>query len=156
MIPADVIFPAFATPYMMALFFPLSIFAVIASEFMVFNLLNRTAPKFRLLNLVTIMNVVSGFIGFIIAAILPSGLVPKIVGTGEYQFQTVQPGPRFGLYAILGFFVAYILSIAIEYWVVRSSTKYIMIPQALKAVFLANTVSYLILILIALFANWFR
>jgi hypothetical protein len=139
---ANVIFPAFATPYVSAMLFPLAGLAAMTVEVIVLKLLNRDARWTRLTALVVGMNVASGILGFLLAAVLPSGLVPELVGTGEHQANILQPGPHFGLYAILGFITAFIISVLIEYWIVRAARAYVLIAKPFKAIVLANAASY--------------
>lgn len=154
---ANVIFPAFATPYVSALLFPAAAVAAIVTEVIIFRLLNRNLTWGRIFMLVLVMNIISAAIGFAIAAVLPDGLVPTMMGDGEHQFELLQPGPKFGTYATLGYILAFVLSILIEWIVVLTFRPRIgRIDKPFKTVALANVASYLVLIAVVyVWSNFF-
>ncbi len=133
---ADVIFPAFMTPYVNALF-PVAAVPALVSEAVVFRLLNRHLPWGRVATLVIVINLVSGAFGFLIAAFLPSGLE-----------NPGQMGPEWGTYAVLGYVVAFFLSILIEWGTLRALSRVGEIGRPFLTVALANTASYAVLIVV--------
>ena len=148
---ADVIFPAFQTPYIVPFLFPVAGIAAIVVEVLVFWRLNRHLRIGQIIAVVVLANVASGYIGFVIAAFLPSGLVPKVVGEGEHQGQIIQPGPQFDTYMVLSFVVAFVLSVVIEYGVVRWCVGWARVNRPFLTVTLANLASYVTLIAVAWF-----
>ncbi len=138
---ADVIFPAFAAPYLARLTLPAGISAIVA-EIAVFCVFNRHLTLRKIFFVVMLANVVSGVIGFILAFVLPDGLVPTV---GGRPWQSVEAGPQFGTYVILSFFVAFVLSVIIEYAVVRLCVIYARVDKPLVTVSLTNVVSYVTL-----------
>jgi hypothetical protein len=148
---ADVIFPAFQAPYGAPLLFPVAGISAIVVEVVVFWLLNRHLTIGKIVVVVVLANTVSGAVGFSLTAILPSGLVPRLVDAGRHQTHILQPGPRFNTYMILGFVVGFILSVVIEYGVVRLLTGWARLAKPLMTVTLANLASYVALVAIAWF-----
>jgi hypothetical protein len=74
---ADVIFPAFASPYFSILFFPVAGVCAITTEVLVFRRYNRGISLWRIVGFVIYANVVSWVAGTIIGFVLPSGLTPR-------------------------------------------------------------------------------
>lgn len=145
---ANVIFPAFATPYVSAMLFPVAAIAAMATEAAVFRALNRDLSWGRIVSTVLVINIASTVVGFAIAAFLPSGLEPTVMGEGENQFETIQPRPQFGMYAILGYVLAFFLSILIEWGIVRTSRRVLKLSKPFITATLANAASYAVLIFI--------
>ncbi len=143
MIIANVIFPAFTAPYVSVLVFPVAGVAAITTEAYVFYRLNTYLTVGESLKLVLVANIVSGLIGFILAALLPSGLVSQATESGQ---SILTQGPRWGLFAILGYCLAFALSIGIEGLVLKSYGKSIALLHIWRTVAWANTASYAALI----------
>ena len=147
---ANVIFPAFTAPYMPAFLFPPVVLAVLSIEAAVFRRLNRTHAWGGIVGTVLFINGVSGIVGFMLAGILPSGLEPVVLGKGANRFTTLQPGPRFGTYAVLGTLLAFLLSILFEWGLLRVSRWGMQFDRPFATVALANVASYATLILAGL------
>ena len=145
---ANVIFPAFATPYATAFLLPVAGICAVVTEVMVFHLLNKRLGLGIVVGLVIAVNIVSTVIGFIIADALPDGLVLTTRGEGVQQFIESGPGPLFLLYAILGYILALILSVVIEYGIVRLIIRS-KIAKPFKTVTLANVAGYLALVAVS-------
>jgi len=138
---ANVVFPAFSTPFFTALFFPLVLLAVLIIESTTYKLASKTTPLFHIVLLVIVANGISWIAGAVITAFMPSGII-----VGEDNLAT--SGPNFLLYATLGYLVAYILSVIIEGYIVKASKSKMNFTSPFKLSFYANTVSYITLIII--------
>jgi hypothetical protein len=136
---ANVIFPAFATPYLAPIFFPLSILAVLLTEGAVYKLLCRSLGLGTIAVLVICVNAISWLAGVLLANFLPSGL---ILDQGA-----VRNGPEFGKYMYWSFPVAYMLSVLIEGGALKLASRKVPIPAPFKLSFWANTASYVVLAL---------
>ncbi len=147
---ADIIMPVFCTPYFLPFALPLAGLAVLATEVAVFKLLNRHLGFGTIIAVVILANVVSTIVGFVIAACLPSGYVTRVVEPGDYRTSPFVPVPLFDTYLYLSFFVAFILSVIIEYPIVRGCLGLAKINRPFVTVLLANVASYVALIVIAL------
>lgn len=145
---ANVIIPAFTVPYAAALLFPVAGISVLIAECTVFKLTNRHMTWWKTFALVLGINIFSTVIGFIISAFLPDGLEPKLMGSGEHQVWISQPGEHWIALMCFAFLVAYVLSILLEYGLIRL-IKRISLNRAFSTVVLANTVSYVALIAIS-------
>ena len=151
---ANVIFPAFSAPYVSALLFPVAGISLVITEILILKITNRSLSWGKIISLVLIMNVASTIIGFIITGLLPSGLEPKLFGEGEHQVAIQQPGENFNTFMIMGFFVAYVLSIFSEY-VIAKLIKKIELNKPFQNIALANTGSYIVLFAVAyIWANY--
>jgi hypothetical protein len=146
---ADVIIPAFSAPYVAPLLFPVAGILAITSEVLIFWLLNRQLGVGKIIPLVVLANVVSTVVGFLLTAVLPSGWVPTVIDREGNQIHTFQPGPYFTTYLILAFVIAFVLSVAIEYGVVRLAARSMKVIKPFLTVTLANLASYIVLILVA-------
>ena len=129
---ANVILPVFALPYFSAVFFPVAGVAAIASEVGIYRLMNRQLLWRKIAFLVLWTNTVSTGVGFGIGMAL-----------SEYL-----PGSSSITYAILGYILALVLSILIEYALVKVSRQAAPLDKTFTPVALANIVSYLILIVV--------
>lgn len=145
---ANVIIPAFSVPYTAALLFPVAGISVLIAETAVFKLTHQTVAWWKSAFLVLGMNAVSTVIGFIISAFLPDGLEPRLMGSGEHAVWISQPGDNWTTLMYIAFPVAYVLSILIEYAVVRMM-KRIPIDRPFRTVAFANTLSYILLITVS-------
>jgi hypothetical protein len=147
---ADVIFPAFSAPYVAWCFFPIAALLSMLAEVLVFRFATQQLTWLRAMAGTAQANLASWIFGLLLSLVLPSGLVPRFIRQPDgHSFQTNGPGPRFSLYMVMGFVVAYLLSILIEVRMWRRFTRNDPIPQCLRVCIWANTASYLILIGIA-------
>ena len=140
---ADVIFPAFTTPYFSPLLFPIAGIAAIGTEWFCYRRFStdRQYPKF---GDIVLADLVSWFAGIVITFFLPSGLVEKAVpGAGGHG--TMTTGPHFTVYAIAGFFLACVLSIIIEFWSLRISMDKRPVARLFRLSAIANTAGYIVL-----------
>ncbi|MBN1420439.1 MAG: hypothetical protein JXP34_16800 [Planctomycetes bacterium] len=151
---ASVILYAFVTPYASALLFPVAAIVALAVEALVFRLLNRGLPWGRLVSTVLVINVASAVVGFFIAASLPSGLEVTVMGEGENQVQTIQHGSKYGVYAVLGYVLAFNLSMLIEWGIVRTLQRVAKLAKPFVTIALANAASYATLILMSMAWSW--
>jgi hypothetical protein len=155
---ADVIFPAFSAPYLAWFFFPVAALLAMFSEVLVFRLRNNELTWGRAAAITAGANLVSWFFGLLLSLVLPSGLVPHLVRQpGGKDFRTITQGPHYGTYMILGFIVALILSILIEYRVWLRYTHKAPLRDCLNSCILANVASYAVLIGMAcsyVYLNW--
>jgi hypothetical protein len=144
---SDVIFPAFSAPYFACWFFPVAALLSMWAEVLVFRLGNQKLTWMRTCAGVAAANLASWCCGFALSFLLPHGLIsaPYHPPGGETQY-TVEPGKLFGIYLVLGFIVAYILSILIEVRVWRRFTRTDPLTNCLKTTIWANTASYLVLL----------
>jgi hypothetical protein len=143
---ANVIFPAFATPYVSAMLFPLAAVTALVVEMIVFRVLNHNLSWARIAGIVVVINILSAVVGCLVALILPSGYETALIGREGEQFETFQPGPDFITYAALGYLVAYMLSILVEWGILKSSRQKALIEKPFVTVAAANTASYAVLV----------
>ena len=150
---ANIILPAFSTPWLFALGFPIAALVVIVIELLVFKALNQSAPLWKLLLLVLAVNVVSTIMGFVLTAFLPSGYeVMTVTGENGEQDSSFEPGPRYVTYAFISFPVALVLSVLVEYgmvWTIAVDWRH-QLRRMFKTVALANVASYTVLSVVAL------
>ena len=139
---ANVIFPAFAAPYMSVVIFHIALFAILGSEAFVYRIFSKQLSIPATLSLVIGVNIVSSAVGLVIATFLPSGLVQNP------ENRIMQAGPDFSFYAVLGFVLAYFLSIALEAGVLFLAGRRLPVVRPLVTSAIANTVSYALLALI--------
>jgi Ca2+/Na+ antiporter len=152
---ADVIFPAFYFPYFVAVAYPLSGLAALATEIFIFRRFYPSAKLSWLIAVVVGANVASSLLGIGIASVLPSGLNSAWVqGRG---------GPARGLnwsrLALISWFVALILSILVEYFVLLVVTRRKPLPRLARAVAIANIASYAVLVVVlqlSIYVAWHR
>ena len=149
MIFANVIFPAFTAPYVSYLFFPMAATAAILSEIVVFKLRYHELSLIRATGVTLIANLVSWIAGVILGFLLPSGLIPKVVGSGNQQFTTITQGPHFDSLMWIGFAVAFLLSVLIEFYIWKIFQRKSPLPKLLTTTTTAHIVSYALLIGIA-------
>jgi hypothetical protein len=155
---ADVIFPAFSAPYFAWFFFPVAAGLAMLAEVLVFRFATQQLTWLRAAAGTAGANLVSWFFGLLLSLVLPSGLVPHFMKQPDGSYaHTIEAGPMFGIYMIMGVSVAYLLSILIEVRVWRRFTRKNPIPNCLIVCIWANTASYLVLIGIAwiyVATNW--
>lgn len=140
---ADVIFPAFSAIYVFQVYFPYIIASVLVIEILAYKRYCPILPTNTAIRLAIVANLVSWFAGIIITGLLPSGLIPNHAGRLSW-------GPHFVLFAILGFFVAYVLSVLIEgACLQRAARKHIEIVTPYRMSLYANTAGYAVLALLS-------
>jgi hypothetical protein len=150
MLIADVIFPALAAPYFSIVFFPIAGFCALSIEVLVFRGYSAGVPLWRIAAGVVYANLVSWIAGAIIACFLPSGLVPKLVNAGKPEPVTIiTTGPWWTTLALVGFPLACLLSIGIEYAALLPLRKRLFpIERLARCVILANVLGYLALLVL--------
>jgi hypothetical protein len=125
---ANIIFPLFLLPYVPAVLNPRVAAAALASELVVFyGFQFRSSPFWTVLAGVIAANVISTVAGFLVLGFLPSP----------------EHGPSWLVYPV--FFVAWGLSVAIEYGVYRSVPPWRRFSHLLVAVAVSNAASYSVL-----------
>ena len=136
---ANVIFPAFAGPYVSVAFFPATGAVILLSEAIVYKILCRKLSILTVVLLVVAANAASSAVGIGVSAVLPSGLVKGTQGV-------IESGPNFSLYFKLGFVIAYLISILIEGAVLKLASRKSVIDRPYTVSLVANTVSYLLFV----------
>jgi len=138
---ANVIFPAFAAPYLMPALTPWLIMAVIAIETAVLLYRERHLQLGGAFFLTLLTNAVSWFAGVVLAyTVFPSGIVAG----------SPRPGPDFGMLLWFAFPVALVLSILIETGVLRLLMRWLTLRPPLRTMIIANVASYLFCIAVML------
>jgi hypothetical protein len=146
MLLANVIFPAPSAAYFATIFFPLAGVLALTTEFAVFARFQRgVMSRFRILGVVVVVNLFSWSVGLALSFFLPSGLVPKLADAGDRQVSIITQGPHWGTLAILSFFWACLLSIALEYAALRLLRRRRPLENAALCVGLANVASYCVI-----------
>jgi hypothetical protein len=141
---ADVIFPAFYTPYVAQAFYPLAAIMALCAEVIFYRCWSKDTRVGRLILMVIVVNVVSSAAGMLIASYLPTGYNPA--------FQSVRGGPWNGpgwnALATMAWIVAFIISVLVEWPLVLLFGRTVRIPRAFLAVLFANACSYVVLLVI--------
>ena len=150
MILANIIFPAFRIPYFSAMIFPVATITALVAEVIVFGLINSNMSWLSIMKIVLLINIASAIVGFAVAGAFPSGWEPAVRGEGENQRQTLQHGPKFGMYVVLGYVLAFILSVLIEWAIVRALRRIAPLKRPFVTVGLANVASYAALIIVSM------
>ena len=136
---ADVIFPGFASAYVIPfLILPATLMAI-ASEVVVFRIREPQAPRGPAVLLVIVANLLSWLVGMAITWYLPSGLIPAIESSG---LSRIKPGPMWTTYSIASWILAWILTCAIEFGVLFSVRRWVGFTRLFGTVILANLISY--------------
>ena len=151
---SNIVFSAFWIPYVSAMYFPIATITALTAEAIVFRLINRDLSWRSIVSTVLVINIASAIVGFAIAGAFPSGLEPTIRGEGENQFETLRPGPKFGMFVVLGYILAFILSIAIEWVILRVFRRIAKLARPFATVLLANVASYVALIVLSFGWSW--
>lgn len=152
---ADVIFPAFSTPYFSPLFFPVAGIAAIGTEWFCYRRFssNEDHPS---LGEIILANLASWLAGIIISCCLPSGLIQK-PSPGGGGHTHIAAGPHFATYAVIAFFVACFLSVIIEFWYLRWITRPHPIDRLFRLSAIANVAGYVVLgVLVWIWVTWIR
>lgn len=139
---ANVIFPAFLSPHVGSIFFPPAILAALFVEALIYSRF-RATPNGRVVVPMLLANLASWVVGAAIAFLLPSGLVPQAVNNGAATIVT--SGPDFEMFMYLSFPVACVISVVVEYLVLRPMKKRMQIERIGPAVIVANIASYCVL-----------
>jgi hypothetical protein len=146
---ADVLFPAFYSPYFAHLMYPLSALVALSAECLVFGLLNRQHPRSLLFLIVIVANVASSLAGIAIAALLSEGLHLGLT-------RSLDPidGGRWTALVVAAWLVAFGASIVLEYVVVRAMTRRVPLQYPGLAVLAANVASYFVLLVLLQASVW--
>jgi hypothetical protein len=143
MILANVIFPAPCAAYVASLFFPLSAILALAAECAIFIYFQRgMVSHSRVIGIVVAINLFSWVVGIALSTLLPTGLVPQLVGDGEHQSQIITTGPNWTTIAVLSFFWACLLSFGLEYGALKLLRRWVPLQNAAICTGLANVASY--------------
>jgi hypothetical protein len=139
---ADVIFPAFYFAYLARVFYPLVALAGLTTEILIFRRFYPTVSLSRLILLVLAANVVSSALGVALAAVLPSGLNPAYVQSRMGPARAA----NWSRLASLSWGLAFVVSIAVEFLILRGLTWRQRLPRLGRVVVIANVGSYSVLI----------
>jgi hypothetical protein len=138
---ADVIFPVFTVPYLIAWGAPWALAGALLAEMVVFWVRRKQLKPWKVIVGTLVANAVSWFAGGLIAASLP---FPNFGMSGNAGFHY-----QFGVLAV-AFLMAYVLSTLIEFviWLpfARKQEPFLFATTAL-----ANVASYLVLALAAIY-----
>ena len=133
---ANIIFPFLLLPYAPAALNPRVAAAAMGVELVVFyGFQFRRSPIWIVVTAVIAANVVSTIVGFIVLGLL------SILLLGV--FPSLEHGPDWLVY--LGFFVAWALTVGVEYWVYRWVPWWRRFSHLLIAVPVSNVASYSVL-----------
>jgi len=143
---ADVIFPAPSAAYIANLFVPLSAILALATEFAVYVRFQRgIISLWRLFGIVLGVNIFSWVVGLFLSFLLPSFLVPKLVGDSAHRFTTITPGPYWGVVAVLSFVWACAVSTLLEYFALWLFRKRLAFHRLGLCVTVANVAGYIVI-----------
>ncbi|MFM7182404.1 MAG: hypothetical protein ACKO2G_13195 [Verrucomicrobiales bacterium] len=146
---ANLIFPAPALVYALGLFTPFAIVAALAVEWFVFKTREGAKQGIASILLVFHLNFWSTFVGLFVATRFPPSLETSTTSPGIRDQLT--RSPEYGIWAIAGVAIAYVLSIAIEYGALRVFYRDVDWNSPFKTVLIANSISYPVYIGLALF-----
>ncbi len=144
---ANVLYPAFMSPHIAAIFLPLSGLMAFAAEVLIYRHFNKGQYFWFIVWCVLFVNCVSSSFGMWLSDQLPDGYVSGVLGDGDDP--SVVPGPNFLLFSLLGFLLAFILSVLIEWALAPIINKFFKWEISFKTLFLANLGSYLTLLVVA-------
>lgn len=142
---ADVIFPAFFMPYMLAMLFPIAGIALLATELAVYRCWFRELTWGRIVAMVLSSNLLSSILGVAAAAAMPSGLKQNWHATQGDIHEKV-----WNTYATSSWVLAWAVSVVVEYFFIRWVFRRDRLPRLLPCVVVANTASYIALLVIAI------
>lgn len=132
---ANVIFPAFAAPYIAVALWPWLIVAVIAIETAVLYWRDRAVGIAGAFLAMSLANAASWIVGIVLASTLfPSGIAPG----------SPRPGSAFATLVWIAFPVALVLSIVIEAGVLALLSRWLRLRAPLRTALIANVGSYLV------------
>ena len=106
---ANVLYPAFMSPHVAAIFLPLSGLMAFAAEVLIYRHFNKGQYFWFIVWCVLFLNCVSSSFGMWLSDQLPDGYVSGVLGDGGDQHRSIVPGPNFLLFSLLGFLLAFIL-----------------------------------------------
>jgi hypothetical protein len=133
---ANIIFPFLLLPYVPAMLNPRVAAAAMGAELVAFyGFQFRRSPFWIVIAGVIAANVISTLVGFLVLGLL-SSLVLGVLPSLEH-------GPHWLVYPV--FFVAWALSVGIEYWVYCSVPQWRRFCHLLLAVAVSNIASYAVL-----------
>ena len=141
---ADVIFPAFYTPYIAQIFYPLAAIAALCAEVIFYRWWSKDNRVGRIVLVVVVVNIVSSAAGMLTASFLPTGYNPAFQSAGRGTWS----GPGWSALATAAWVVAFIVSVLIEWPLVLLFRRLVRIPRAFVAVLFANAISYIVLLAI--------
>jgi hypothetical protein len=144
MVIADIIFPAFLAPYIVAGVMPWAGAAALGAEVVVFLIAYPGVARGWLSTSVVVANVASSAVGIGLALYLPSG-----VSGGRSSV-----GPIWKMFEIAAWFLAFVVSIALEYPILRMVTRSLNLKRLFRTVVLANVCSYITLLGVFLLSAW--
>ncbi len=144
----NLIYPAFTAPYMSYVLFPLAGAMALLAELITYRRLNKATSLLWIVPLVVFVNVVSSIAGILLGTLLPSGLSHEPVGA-DGRF-VVTAGPDFQLLTLAGFAVAMVLSIGIEYLLLKPFSPKAQIADPWKTAKYANVLSYFVLLVLVI------
>jgi len=140
---ANVIFPAPSAAYIVGFFIPVAVLLAMATEIGIFWWMQRRAgPPPNLIVVVIALNGISWIAGMYLSLGLPSGLIPVLTENGA---TILQPGPRWGMMALLSYPFACAVSTVIEYLGLRLIDRKRTYLLPLRTVAAANAASYVVL-----------
>ena len=137
MVLGNIIYPAFLDPYVVQLM-PLTGIAAFAAEVAVFGIAYGKSGLRGLSLIVLAANLVSSLAGVVLAFLLPSGLSGEVAGR-------ITHGPAWGQLATVSWLVACLVSVVIEYPVLKLATRKRGLRRLSLTVTVANVASYLVL-----------
>ncbi len=143
---ANIIFPAPSAAYIAGLFFPLAAIASLGVEIYVLRYFQKGLVPAGL-TLVTVLsaNTVSWWAGIAMSGLLPSGIVPTLVGDPERGLTMAGRGPDWNAIAIASFFLACVVSFVIEYGFLRLVSRWLPCRHPALCAAVANVSSYCVL-----------
>jgi hypothetical protein len=136
---ADVIFPAFYTPYIAQIFYPIAAITGLGAEVVFYRWWSKDDRLGRIILVVVVANVSSSAVGMLIAAYLPNGYNP---GRGRWN------GPAWRELATVAWVVAFVVSVLIEWPLVLLFRRFLRIRRTFLAVLLANASTYVVLLIV--------
>jgi hypothetical protein len=141
---ADVIFPAFYTPYVVQIFYPLAAIMALCAEVIFYRWWSKDTRLGRLILMVVVVNIVSSVSGMLVASCLPTGYNPAFHSARSGPWR----GPGWNALATIAWIVAFIVSVLIEWPLVLLFRRMVAIPRAFLGVLFANASSYVVLLVI--------
>jgi hypothetical protein len=146
LIVANMIFPAFLTPYVSMLIMPFLGLWLLFAEWKTLAWLEKhhIPPRKGILFLyIVLANILSSLIGCGVSLLFPTGLTTQTIerATGE-TIKRVQFDSAWGAYAVLSFILLYCISIPIEGVVLRLRLRQMTLTHPWRDSWYINTVSY--------------
>ena len=150
---ADVIFPAFSTPYISPFLFPVAGIAAVGTEYFCYRHFSNDSERPNLGDII-LANCTSWLAGIIISFFLPSGLIEKAL-PHDPNHSVLAASPHFTALAVIAFFGACVLSIVIEFWMLRFCSRDQKVDGLFHLSAIANTAGYVVLgILVWVWVTW--